>query len=133
MNSVLLSQIARYGVIGIVATLIHICVASLFVCFILESLFIANGVAFVFAFVFSYPAQSKFVFISSITFKKAAKFFIVQLTSLFLAVQLAQLAETISIYLKILIVAFLLPICAFGIHRVWTFVDYSGPTNPNKD
>ena len=75
------------------------------------------------AFIWSYYAQSKFVFKSSLSTKKGAKFFIVQAISLILAVNLASLAESISIYLKIFIVALVLPICAFVIHKLWTFGD----------
>ena len=75
------------------------------------------------AFIWSYYAQSKFVFNSSLSTKKGTKFFIVQAISLVLAVNLASLAETINIYLKIFIVALVLPICAFIIHKLWTFVD----------
>ena len=75
------------------------------------------------AFIWSYYAQSKFVFKSNLSTKKGMKFLIVQSISLVLAINLASLTESISIYLKIFIVALLLPVCAFFIHKLWTFVD----------
>ena len=116
-------QLVKYGIVGVISTTIHFCTASLFVIFIYESLLFSNITGFTTAFVWSYYAQSKFVFKSSLSTKKGTKFFIVQAVSLILAVNLASLAETISIYLKLFVVALLLPICAFFIHKLWTFVD----------
>lgn len=124
MSNTLKEQIVKYGLVGSISTLIHIGAASLFVRFINESFMIANGVAFLFAFIFSYVAQSKFVFKSGVSLKKAVKFFFVQTISLILAVKLAELAVVFSVYLKIFMVAFILPLCAFVIHRIWTFVDF---------
>lgn len=117
-------QLIKYGITGVVATAIHIGIASLFIRFINESLLFSNSVGFLFAFIWSYYAQSKFVFKSSVSSKKGAKFFLVQVVSLILSVNLADLAEGVSIYLKVFIVAFLLPICAFVIHKLWTFVEH---------
>lgn len=116
-------QIIKYGIVGVISTIIHFCTASLFVLLIYESLMFSNMTGFMIAFIWSYYAQSKFVFKSRLSTKKGIKFFIVQAISLVLAVTLADLAETISIYLKIFIVALVLPICAFIIHKLWTFVD----------
>ncbi|MCK5165230.1 MAG: GtrA family protein [Desulfobacula sp.] len=116
-------QLIKYGIVGGISTAIHFCTASLFVLLIYESLMFSNVTGFMIAFIWSYYAQSKFVFNSSLSTKKGTKFFIVQAISLVLAVNLASLAETISIYLKIFIVALVLPICAFAIHKLWTFVD----------
>jgi len=116
-------QFIKYGVVGVISTAIHFCTASLFVLLIYESLMFSNITGFMIAFIWSYYAQSKFVFKSSLSTKKGMKFFIVQAISLVLAVNLANLAETISIYLKIFIVALVLPVCAFVIHKLWTFVD----------
>ena len=116
-------QIVKYGIVGVISTTIHFCTASLFVMFIYESLLFSNITGFLIAFIWSYYAQSKFVFKSHLSAKKGTKFFIVQAISLVLAVNLAALAETISIYLKIFIVALVLPIGAFVIHKLWTFVD----------
>ena len=116
-------QFVKYGIVGLMSTTIHFCTASLFVMFIYESLLFSNIIGFTTAFVWSYYAQSKFVFKSSLSTKKGIRFFLVQAVSLILAVNLANLADNISIYLKIFVVALLLPVCAFIIHKLWTFVD----------
>ena len=116
-------QIIRYGFVGGISTAIHFCTASLFVMLIYESLLFSNITGFMIAFIWSYYAQSKFVFKSSLSTKKSSKFFIVQVISLVLAVNFASIAGNISIYLKIFIVALVLPLCAFFIHKLWTFVD----------
>ena len=123
--NMLKKQIIKYEIVGGISTLIHIGAATFFVRFINNSLMIANSFAFAIAYLFSYFTQSKIVFKSSVTRKKAIKFFIVQVISLILSVKLAELAVSVSIYLKIFIVALLLPLSAFIIHRFWTFVDSS--------
>jgi putative flippase GtrA len=116
-------QIIKYGIVGIISTLIHIGAASLFVRFFYESLFISSVVGFSCAFGFSYVSQSTFVFASRLAWKKALKFLLVQVIALILAVNAAQLAENVSIYIKIFMVAIFLPVCAFFVHKLWTFAD----------
>jgi putative flippase GtrA len=119
------SQIIKYGIFGIISTLIHIGVASIFVRFFYESLILSNSMGFLSAFTFSYAAQSRLVFNVDPTCKKAVKFFLVQSVSLILAVKIAHLTENFSIYFKIAIVAFLLPLFTFFIHRIWTFAKHT--------
>lgn len=117
------NQLIRYGFVGAFSTLIHFVVASILVSLFYESLFFPNIAGFLIAFLWSYYAQSKFVFGSNLSKKKGVKFFIVQIISLLLAMYFASIATTIGIYLKVLMVTILLPICAFFIHKFWTFVD----------
>lgn len=123
MTEVFKARIIKYGIIGAFSSLIHIGAASVFVRFFYESLLIANCVGFLTAFTFSYVCQSRLVFNAALTCKKAVMFFLVQSVSLILAVTTAELMENFSIYFKILIVAFLLPVFTFFIHKVWTFSD----------
>ena len=116
-------QILKYGIVGILSTLIHIGGASVFVRFFYESLFISNCVGFLTAFTFSYVAQSRLVFNADLTCKKAVMFFLVQSASLLLAVKTAESMDNFSIYFKIIIVAFLLPVITFFVHKIWTFSD----------
>jgi putative flippase GtrA len=116
-------QLVKYGIVGIFSTMIHIVAASFFVRFFYASLLFANCVGFLSAFTFSYVARSKFVFTTDLSSRKAVKFFLVQSVSLFLAVKTAEFMEDFSIYFKILIVAFLLPVITFVVHRTWTFSD----------
>jgi putative flippase GtrA len=123
------AQLLKYGMVGIISTFFHICTASLFVRFVYESLVISNIAGFSCAFFFSYVLQSKFVFNSGLTWKKALKFLLVQVIALILAVNTAQLAESFSIYIKIFMVAVFLPICAFSVQKLWTFADPPGDTD----
>ena len=117
------TRITKYGFIGVISTLIHIGSASLFARFFYESLFISSIVGFSCAFCFSYVSQPIFVFASRLAWKKALKFLLVQVIALILVVNAAQLAETVSIYIKIFMVAIFLPVCAFFAHKLWTFAD----------
>jgi putative flippase GtrA len=115
--------------VGVFCTLIHISTASLFVRFVYESLVISNIAGFSCAFCFSYVLQSKWVFDSGLSRKKAIKFLLVQVIALILAVNAAQMAESVSIYIQIFMVAVFLPLCAFFVHKVWTFADPAGGPN----
>ena len=121
MNNIF--QIIRYGIVGVISTLIHIIAASLFVRFVYASLLFSNIVGFSCAFGFSYVSQSKFVFLSELTYKKALKFLLVQVIALILAVKAAQMADNVSIYIQIFLVAIFLPVCAFFVHKLWTFAE----------
>ncbi len=68
------TQILKYGMVGVLSTLIHISTASLFVRFVYESLLISNIAGFSCAFCFSYVLQSKWVFDSGLTRKKRSNF-----------------------------------------------------------
>ncbi|MBW2569311.1 MAG: GtrA family protein [Deltaproteobacteria bacterium] len=72
--------------VGVVSTGIYIIAAFFIIYFVDDSIFSSNIFAFACAFLFSYLAQSKFVFNGNISFNKASKFFLVQFVSLLLAI-----------------------------------------------
>lgn len=119
----LIKQLFRYGCVGILSTLIHFCIACLTAAFITGSLFFSNLIGFLVAYIWSYYAQSRFVFRAGLSVQKGARFFMVQAAALVLSVQVAGLAETVSVFLQVFICAILLPVMAFVIHRVWVFAD----------
>ncbi|HSL60582.1 MAG TPA: GtrA family protein [Desulfotignum sp.] len=119
-------QITKYGMVGVISTLIHMGAASLFVRLVYESFVISNIAGFCCAVCFSYAAQSRFVFDSGLSYRKALRFLLVQVIALILAINAAQLAETVSIYAKIFMVAVFLPVCAFFVHKLWTFAGPAG-------
>ena len=100
-------QLAKYGFVGAVSTAIHFIIAALFVYLVAPSLILSNILGFGTAFIWSYFVQSKFVFQSSLSTRKGFRFFLVQITSLFIAVSIADTIESVSIYLKIIIVVFM--------------------------
>jgi putative flippase GtrA len=115
------AQILTYGIIGAFSSLIHISSASIFVRFFYESLLFSNCVGFLTAFTFSYIFHSRLVFNVELSFKKAVKFFLVQCSSLILAIKAAELIQDYTLYFKIIFVACLLPLFTFFIHKLWTF------------
>ncbi len=114
-------KIIRYGFLGGIATLIHFSVASLYLYFINNSIVQSNITGFLIAYIFSYLMQSKFVFEHKISIEKAIKYFIVQFTSLLLAISLSGLFDDFNSYLRTLIIVVLLPLITFVIHKFWTF------------
>ncbi|ACN16073.1 conserved hypothetical protein [Desulforapulum autotrophicum HRM2] len=116
-------KLVRYGVVGLVSTGIHVLVASLFIRFINPSLLVSNLVGFFVAYHFSYYFQSKWVFKSNISLVKSLRYLVVQLSSLLVAVLFSHLLGDFSLYLKVVLTAFLLPLITFIIHRAWTFAD----------
>jgi putative flippase GtrA len=117
-------KVVRYAIVGVVSTGIHIIAAFFFIYFVDDSIFSSNIFGFACAFLFSYFAQSKFVFNSNISFNKASKFFLVQFVSLLLAIGLTNLTQGLNAYFKVLIIVVILPLITFIIHRLWTFVEH---------
>jgi putative flippase GtrA len=114
-------KLIRYGFIGGISTLIHIGVASLYIYFIDDSLLKSNISGFLSAYIFSYTIQSKFVFEHKVSFIKASKYFLVQICALLVAIFISDILEGFNSYLKSVVVAMLLPLVTFFIHKFWTF------------
>ena len=117
-------KLVRYAIVGVVSTGIYIIAAFFVIYFVDDSIFSSNIFGFACAFLFSYLAQSKFVFNSNISFNKASKFFLVQFVSLLLAIGLTNLTQGLNAYFKVLIIVVILPLITFIIHRLWTFVEH---------
>ena len=62
IQKLLTFKIVRYGLVGGISTFIHFSVASLYIYSISNSVFQANVVGFLTAYIFSYLMQSKLVF-----------------------------------------------------------------------
>ncbi|MGZ8548573.1 MAG: GtrA family protein [Sulfuricurvum sp.] len=115
------NKLLRYALIGGVSTLIHLGSAFLWLYTINPSLFIANMAGFTLAFIFSYTVQSRYVFLHTLTFLKAFKYFIVQFGALLSALILSDMLVGVNNYVKTLLVVILLPLITFAIHKFWTF------------
>ncbi len=118
-------KIVKYALVGGTATLIHIFVASLYIYFIHDSVLQSNIVGFLVAYVFSYIVQSMLVFEHAISMQKAIKYFIVQFSALLLAIFSSEVFDSYNSYLRTLIVAVLLPLITFVMHKFWTFKEAS--------
>jgi putative flippase GtrA len=114
-------KLIRYALIGGISTLIHISIASLYIFFIYDSLFQSNIIGFLVAYIFSYTIQSKFVFEREISRDRAIKYFLVQVGALVVAILLSDILDGFNSYIKSIIVALLLPLVTFFIHKFWTF------------
>ncbi len=115
-------KIIRYGCIAGLSTLIHIVVAFLYLRFIADSTLFSNLFGFVVAFVFSYAVQSLYVFEHRLSFFKAKRCLAVQLVVLLVSIVVAKLLPYNN-YTRVIIVALVLPIATFFIHKFWTFRD----------
>jgi len=76
---------------------------------------------FLVAYIFSYTIQSKFVFEREISRDRAIKYFLVQVGALVVAILLSDILDGFNSYIKSIIVALLLPLVTFFIHKFWTF------------
>jgi len=114
-------KLVRYAFIGGFSTLIHITGASLYIYLVTPSLLQSNIVGFLLAYTFSYTIQSKFVFESQLSQAKAIKYFIVQVIALLIAIFLSDILDNFNTYIKTIIVALLLPLVTFFVHKFWTF------------
>ena len=113
-------QVVKYGLVGALSTLIHICVAWTYMYFTNGFVAIANIAAFLVAYVFSYLAQSKIVFKSGLNLKKALRFFFIQFIALLIAMFLSDFTDQNG-YVKTVLIIFVMPIITFLIHKFWTF------------
>ncbi len=114
-------KLVRYALIGGISTLIHIVMASLYIFFINHSLFQSNIAGFLVAYLFSYTIQSKFVFEEEFSTGRAFKYFLVQIGALLIAILLTDKINEYNSYIKTIVVALLLPLITFFIHKFWTF------------
>ncbi len=114
-------KLFKYGIIGGVATLIHIGVASAYIYTVDSSLFRSNVAGFLVAFIFSYVMQSVYVFEHAVSWKKAARYFVVQFGSLLAAIMISDMFTMLNSYLKTFLVVVFMPFVTFLIHKFWTF------------
>lgn len=114
-------RLVGYGLVGGVSTSIHVACAYLLIGLFGASLIVSNFVGFLSAYLFSYLAQSRLVFAQAISYRKAAKYFLVQVLSLSIALCLAPFINGYSIYWKTVVIALLLPLITYVIHSIWTF------------
>ncbi|CAH0527247.1 GtrA family protein [Vibrio hippocampi] len=124
-DKLLAIRIVRFGLVGGIATAIHLSVAFAFLYLIKDSVLLANILGFCLAFVFSYFAQTKLVFQRQLNLHNALRFFMVQFGALMLSQASSALLTHSNSYLKVLFVVIILPIITYLIHRFWTFAQPS--------
>jgi len=122
MNTkVFIAQIIKYGLLGVIATLIHLLSAWAIIYLFASTVFISNIIAFFVAFSFSYIAQTLYVFDSEFHILKLAKFFIVQFGTFLFSFLISNVVVIQSSYLHTLLIVAIMPLITFTIHKFWTF------------
>lgn len=114
-------KIIKYFFIGGISTLVHIIVASLYIYFIDDNLFISNILGFLIAYIFSYTVQSKYVFQHAISKSKAIKYFVVQFSALLFSVVASDMFVSFNSYIKTIFVIIIMPLITYTTHKTWTF------------
>ena len=122
-------QLIKYGLVGGVSTFIHIAIASLYIYFFYENIYIANALGFTIAFAFSYTVQSLYVFKHALDPVKLLKYFTVQFGALLVALESSNILSLENLYLQTVIISILLPIFTFIIHKIWTFKETEDTQN----
>jgi putative flippase GtrA len=115
------AQIVKYGLLGVIATFIHLLSAWTIIYFLSSAVFISNIIAFFIAFSFSYIAQTLYVFNSKFHILKFAKFFTVQFGTFLFSYLVSNIVVIQSSYLHTLIIVAIMPLITFTIHKFWTF------------
>ena len=114
-------KITRYAIIGVIATVIHLVVAAIYIRYIHDDLLFSNIIGFTLAHIFSYFMQSKHVFEHEPSVTKASKYFIVQFGALLISIFISDTLDEFNTYIKTIIVLFIMPVITFTTHKLWTF------------
>ena len=114
-------QLTKYGIFGVIATLIHLFTAWALIYFLDTTVFISNIVAFFVAFTFSYVFQTLYVFKTLFHFSKLLKFFTVQFGTFLFSYMLSDTISIQNSYLHTLLIVAIMPLITFVIHKFWTF------------
>lgn len=116
-------RLVRFGLTGGLATAIHVVVAFAVIHFVYDHALTANVLGFLFAFSFSYIAQTLYVFKKRVNWTNALRFFLVQFGALLLSQAVSNFVPESNSYINVLIVVCILPVITYLIHKVWTYSD----------
>ena len=114
-------QLGKYGLFGIISTLIHLFTAWLSIYIFDTTVFISNSIAFFTAFFFSYVFQTLYVFETEFHILKFLKFFVVQFGTFLLSFFASNIIVIENGYLHTLLIVAIMPLISFVIHKFWTF------------
>jgi putative flippase GtrA len=118
-----LFQFIKFGFVGIAATLTHAAVATLLIYFFQPSNLLSNVIAFLTATLISYFGNLYFVFNRKMNGKNISRFIIVSSLSLSIVSTVSFVSDVYEFnkYYNVLVIAILLPVVNFTIHKFWTF------------
>lgn len=116
-------QFIRFAITGVLATILHIMVATWFITKWLFLPSFANGIAFATAASFSYVMNTRWSFSSKVTVGNIARFTVVSIVGLSLSMGISGLAHLYGLhyFYGIMLVVFIVPLVTFLLHKVWTY------------
>ena len=118
------NRLLKFGVVGILATLIHILIVSLLVeNNVLSSIPFANLIAFLVATTFSYIGNTKWSFADSFNRNNATRFAITAVFGCVLAFSLSWVVDTAGYHylFGIALIVAVIPGLTFLSHYFWTY------------
>lgn len=118
-------SLVKFGVTGILATLIHVLVVTTLVEILQADVGIANGLAFVAATIFSSYINTVWSFNATMTRSVVVRFWMVAVVGACLAVLIAKLFEFGGFHYLAGIagVVLIVPPISFVLHKLWTYRD----------
>ena len=118
-----LRRASRFGVTGVLTTLVHIMVAVVMVNGLAATSVQANGTAFVVATVFSYVVNTLWSFSSSLHGRNLLKYCVVAGVGFLVAVSVSKMAELagLSYLWGTAFVVMTVPPVNFVMHHFWTY------------
>lgn len=118
-----LVRLVRFGVSGVIATGIHVAVATLLIYLLHASQVVANGVAFVIANIGSYLLNTLWSFGATPGRDSYLRFLAVSLLGLMLTLAISAGAEALgaSYWAGLAAILCVVPIVTFVLHRSWTY------------
>jgi len=116
-------QARRFAASGVVATGVHVALATGFIRFVLMEPALANGIAFVIATVFSYTVNTLWSFSNTLTGTNFLRFSLVSLVGLTLTMLISGTAQYYGLHYMygISLVVCMVPPTTFLLHKFWTY------------
>ena len=123
-----LMRMLRFGITGVVVTVVHVVVASLLIVIDAGSA-LANGAAFCAATVVSYVVNTRWSFGSRPSTRRLTRFVAVSLVGCAVAVGLSSEVEAalMPAWVSVAVVAAVLPPLTFLMHNFWTYAASDRP------
>lgn len=120
---IFLKRFLRFGLVGGIATTLHISIEIFVYNSFHPSTTTANGIAFLFANLFSFVVNAMWSFSSQINIFLAIKFATVSIFGLITSLIIAKVSEIIGLsnLEGTLMVVIFLPVVTFLLHNFWTF------------
>lgn len=117
----MLRKLARFGVSGLAATAIHLCVAWLVFRFLWPAADVANAVAFVVANVASYVLHTLYSFSARMSPAQFLRFAVVSAIGFCLSAGLPAMVGPHHFWLSTIVVMVAVPASSFLLHNFWTY------------